>query len=196
MNKKNKILLTVLLLAFFLSFTGKTHASFLDDAVDKVKDFFTPDPKKELTIESDITLAPGGDVDKNGQIDAGDIVRFTYSIKNTTDQKYLEGTLKTNINRETINFIHNVQGTPSLEDNQKTITIPNLLIRSLGETKVSFDARINLYDDKDRDVSTQPEYLDKGGKSILKSNLKKIVGKKITSEKLKSIISGNTRGNN
>lgn len=193
--KKKVLLLFIplfIIVALLFSLTP-THASIFDNLADGVKNLFNKE--KEFTIQPNIALAPDGDIDKNGEIDAGDIVRFTYTITNTTDQEYSDGTLQTNIDRKALNFIHNVRGTPSLNDDGKTITIPNLHIRSLRELTISFDARINYYDDIDRNITTQAEYINHDKKSILKSNLKQIIGKKITSEKLKSAISGNSSEN-
>lgn len=194
MRKKVLLLFIPLFIIVALLFSlTPTHASIFDNLADGVKNLFNKE--KEFTIQPNITLAPDGDMDKNGEIDSGDIVRFTYTITNTADQEYSDGTLQTNIDRKALNFIHNVRGTPSLNDDGKTITIPNLHIRSLGELTISFDARINYYDDIDRNITTQAEYINHDKKSILKSNLKQIIGKKITSEKLKSAISGNSSEN-
>lgn len=77
------------------------QASFLD----AVKALFSQGDKKEFTIESDISLVPGGDENNNSQIDARDVVRFTYTIINPTDKSYAYASLKTNINRKQLNFV-------------------------------------------------------------------------------------------
>lgn len=123
---------------------------------------------KEFTVESDISLAPEGDGNKNGEIDAGDIVRFTYTLKNITDKKYSFGTLKTNIDRTQFNFFHNVRGITNLVDDGKTIIIAHARVNA-GETLIiSFDAR-TLYGDDDKQISTEAEFYDSDSKQIAKS---------------------------
>ncbi len=189
-NKKTTIPLALLLLVIYLFiFSPKpAQASFLSDIVDNVKDLLTPDPKKEFTIDSDISLAPEGDVDKNGKIDAGDIIRFTYKIKNVTDREYLFATLETNINRKQLNFVHNVTGTASLLDDGKTIIIPNYRIGANQASVITFDARINYYTDKDVSVATLPEFIDKDKNSVKKSDEKKISVVKIAKDKIPGMI--------
>lgn len=182
MNKKIILLATLSLI--FLLRAQTVHASVLDDfvnglkntvqgGVDGVKNLFTQEEdknvkNKEFTIESDMSLDPGGDVNKNNEIDAGDIVRFTYTLKNTTDKKYSFGTLKTNIDRKQFNFFHNVQGTTNLVDDDKTIEIANVGLNA-GETVViSFDAR-TLYANDDKSISTEAEFLDADKKSVVKA---------------------------
>ena len=140
------------------------------DIFGNVKDLFKPNAAKEFKVQSNIELVGDGDVNKNGQIDAGDIVRFSYAILNTTDQDYTFGILKTHIDRKQINFIHNVKGSASLSDNGETIEIPNLrMSSSLDPMIISFDARINYIHDKDIILTTEPEFISKENKSIVKA---------------------------
>lgn len=186
---KKKIFLVICLLSSLAFFTKpkSVKANFLDDIVTNVTDFFIPD-KKELKIDSSIALTPDGDVDKNGQIDAGDIVRFTYNLTNTTDQEYSFATLKTNIDRKQLNFIHNITGTASLDDDGKTIAIPNYRIGANQTATITFDARVNYYTDKDITIATEPEFVDKDKKSIIKSLKKQIGAKKIKNDKIPGMI--------
>lgn len=162
--------------------------------MDKVKDLFTPDPKKEFTIESNISLAPGGDFSKNGKIDAGDIIRFTYSIKNTTDKEYAFATLKTNINRKQLNFIHNIVGTPNLTDDGETIYIPNFRLGANQSSEVSFDARINYFSKEDLSIVTTGEFISENKKSISKSEKKSINALKMVKDKVPSFIDVKLKG--
>lgn len=153
--------------------------------VDKVSDLFNGNaPRKELTIESKIELAPEGDINKNGQIEAGDIVRFTYVITNTTDKDHSLGTLKTNINRKQLNFIHNVTGTVSLNDDDKTITIPNFNIAANQVITITFDARLNYNTVEDPSIATEAEFIDTDKKSVAKSLRKEIRAKRILKDKI------------
>ncbi len=184
-KSKRLILIASSLVIVLTAFPVTVHAFSLGDIVDNVKNFFTAKPPKELTIDSKIELAPGGDINKNGQIDAGDIVRFTYIITNTTDENYSFATLKTNINRKQLNFIHNITGTASLDDNDgKTISIPNFRIGANQIATITFDARVNYYTNEDPIIATEAEFVSEEKKSIAKSLKKEIKAKRMNKENI------------
>ena len=175
---KTKIVLFIFLLVF-------TFIALASSQIHGVKSLFNKDEKsKEFTIESNIELAPDGDDNKNNEIDAGDIIRFTYTIINTTDQAYSFATLKTNIDRKQINFIHNLSGTTGVSDLDDTITIPNIRINAQEQRVISFDARINYFQE-DKIVSTESEFVSFDKNSIAKSLRKEVKAKKLTSEEVK-----------
>ncbi len=171
----------------FLAIAQTTQAFSLPNLIDGAKNLLTPQ-KKELKIDSGISLAPEGDVNKNGQIDAGDIVRFGYTLTNTTDKEYSFATLKTNINRKQLNFIHNITGTASLNDDGKTIEIPNFRIAPNQIATITFDARINYYTSEDPTIATSPEFSDSNKKSILKALKKEIKAKRINKDKIPGML--------
>lgn len=190
MRKKVLLLFIPLFIIVALLFSlAPTHASIFDNLADGVKNLFNKgEVKKEFTIESNITLVPDGDMDKNGEIDAGDIVRFTYTITNTTDQEYSFATLKTNIDRKQLNFIHNVIGTASLDDDGKTIEIPNVRIAPNQTATITFDARVNYYTNEDPAIATEAEFVGNDKKSIAKSSKKEIKAKRINKDKIPGMI--------
>src|SRR5260221_91096 len=104
------ILISSLSLIFFFFFAVSSVKAFsFDDIVKSIQQVFKPPaktPPPALSVDSKISLAEDGDVNKNGQIDAGDTVRFSYTVTNTTDKDQTFATLKTNINRKQLNFIH------------------------------------------------------------------------------------------
>lgn len=165
---------------FFLQAVHPAYASIFDDLVNKFKKNVSPSSQGYLSMTSNITLARGGDFNKNGQIDAGDIVTFVYSITNTTKQEYRFGSIKTNIDRKKINFIHNLKGITSLKDTGNSIEIPNLRVTSsLDPMLISFDARINYIQDQDLFITTEAEVLSNDRRSITKSLKKEIKAKRI-----------------
>jgi len=187
MRKKVLLLfIPLFIIAAFLFSLAPTNASIFDNLADGFKNLFNKE--EEFTIQSNITLVPDGDIDKNGEIDAGDIVRFTYTITNTTDQEYSFATIKTNINRKQLNFIHNVVGTASLDDDGKTIEIPNFRIASNQTATITFDARVNYYTNEDPTVITEAEFVDDNKNSIAKSVKKKIQARRINSERIQGFI--------
>ncbi len=187
MKKKLLIIICLLSISFLLINPKPAKANIFDNIVNSVKEFLTPD-KKELKIDSDITLVPEGDVNKNGQIDSGDTVRFSYTLTNTTDQEYSFATLKTNINRKQLNFIHNITGTASLDDDGKTIEIPNFRIAPNQIATITFDARVNYYTSEDPTIATEPEFLSSDNKSIVKSLKKEIKAMRINKNKIPGMI--------
>jgi predicted PurR-regulated permease PerM len=101
MNRLKLFVITFLIVfgvtVLFVSSTSAQASIF-----DNIKDFFNQGEdknvkNKEFTIEANIELAPDGDDNKNNEIDAGDIIRFTYIITNTTDEVYSYATLKTTL---------------------------------------------------------------------------------------------------
>lgn len=157
--------------------------SKLKDGVEGVKDLVAPKKEnKALTLESEIKLAVDGDINKNGQIDAGDSVNFIYIVQNTTDKKYAYATLKTNIRRSSINYIRNVSGVTGLKDDGKTIEFPNLRIEPGMVKEISFEANVNYFTETDPTISTEPELVSEDKQSLLKSLKKEIQVKRIKKE--------------
>ena len=179
------------LTSFFLT-TPKAEAFSFGDIINGIKNVFTSQStpsQNEFTVTSKIELAPGGDLNNNGQIDAGDTLRFSYTITNTTDTTYKFATLKTNINRNDINFIHNIQGALSLNDNGKTVTIPNLHVFPQQTLATSFDARIDYNSSTDQVIKTQPEFITSDNKTVYKEQQEKqITAKKLGIDKEWSIV--------
>ncbi len=178
--------LFLLIISFFVVLSTQAQASFLNDTINGVKNIFIPE-KKELTIDSNISLAPEGDINKNGEIDAGDIVRFTYAITNTTDKEYSYSALKTGTDRKQLNFIHNVEGTTGILDDDKTLIFSNLRINPHEQLVISFDARLN-YSQEDKTITTEPDFIGSDKNSIVKSIKKEIVSKKLGAEEIKKRI--------
>lgn len=192
MNRKNLFILVPLISVFFISLaTIPVSASMIDDVINGVKQIAGHDDKKEdkkFTIESKVELAPDGDIERNGEIDAGDIVRFTYVVTNTTDNGYKYSNINTGIDRTKINFIHNVIGTTGLNDDGKTIVIANVRLSPQQILTASFDARINYFQDKDVSISTEPEFFSEDKVLVVKAKKQEIVAKKIDSDKVKSLV--------
>ncbi|GEM_PF-3414321 len=177
---KFKLLFVLLFTPVFLFvISSPIQASILDD----IKNILSKDSSKNLTLESSVVLAPNGDINKDGQITSGDIVRFSYVITNTTDKKYTYSILKTNVDRKQINFVHNLQGTTGFLDRYGTIVFRNLRIEANEQRTISFDARIN-YSETDRLISTQPEFLTFDNKSINKASRKEVKANKLTKQQI------------
>ncbi len=171
-------------IAFLTLLTPSVRAVNSNDILDQVKGVFKKETPKELVINSNISLAPSGDANNNNAIDAGDIVRFTYTITNTTDKNYSYVTLNTNINRNDLNFIHSLRGATGLSDTDGKIKLRNIRINSNEQRVLSFDARIN-YSREDKDISTEPEFITEDQKLILKSDKKSVSAKKLSDEEVK-----------
>lgn len=177
--RKNLKLLSLftLLLVLFAFQNQSAYAFDFSDLFTDLKNFINHTGSKpgNLTIDSEIALAPDGDINKNNEIDAGDIVRFTYTLRNTTNKSYSFGTLETNIERKQFNFFHNLIGANNLVDDNKTIKISNVRINPGEALIMSFDAR-TLYRENDIQISTEAEFIDSDHKSLIKSvKLEKLV---------------------
>lgn len=177
---KEKTLLLFVGLALFIElilvYSPRAYAFSLGDIVDQIGDVFssfTPDQKQDdkpsLTVSSQISLAPDGDYNKNGQITSGDIITFTYTILNTTNTSHTGVFLKTNLDTKNINGISNIHGTSGIEESENTITVPNININKNQKLTISFDAQINFNKDSDQLLSTQPVLISKDS-SILAEN--------------------------
>ena len=157
----------------------------MDPVIDGIRGLLeSQNQKKEVTVEGLITLASGGDVADNGEIDAGDVVRFTYTLKNTTDKKYTFGVVKTNVQRSQLNFIHNVVGVTGITESDGMIELPNTRLAAGQVLTVSFDARINYYQDDDKTIVTEPEFVDDKKNQVAKGDRKEIKAKKINADKI------------
>ena len=183
--KKTLVLFVALLVSVFLSVEGVKNV--LSKEEDKnVKN-------KEFTIESNVELATDGDLNKNGQIDAGDTITFTYSISNPTDKELAFNTLKTNIPRNALHFIHDIRGTSSLSDKNNTIEIPNLRINPYQDLTVSFNARINYFQNSDQTIWTEPELITQDKKSLFKGTRKEIKAKPWKNQLLPSSVTNKNK---
>jgi len=167
MNKKllTWVIISLILLSpLFLSTSKLAHASILDTILNSIKNTFSP--SQQLSISSKIDLAPNGDLNKNGQITAGDTIKFTYVLSNITGNSYSFATLKTNINTTILNSLSNIQGTTSINDANHTITIPYVHLNPDQQLTISFTAQTNFNKDSNQTLSTQPEIIDQNNKSL------------------------------
>lgn len=193
---KKRIILPVVILVIVIAGTLVAFSSnnpivyhkFINSVKYDVISFFAP---HELTVTSNIALAPGGDVNKNGKIDAGDSIRFTYVIKNTTDKTYKFVTLVPNVNRQDLNFIHNITGSTGLLDDGKTISFSNIWIEPNQIQTISFEARTDFFQDTNKKITTTPEIFDQNHITITKSQQVIANATGISQEKLKSLFKGN-----
>ncbi|MBI2011751.1 hypothetical protein HYS91_03205 [Candidatus Daviesbacteria bacterium] len=185
----------VVLLGFPLYFAPKVGAFFLEDlfnfTLEKIQEVLTPEsaPANNLTLDSDISLTPNGDLDKNGEIDSGEVIRFKYKINNNTNNEYSFITLETNIPRNLLNYIHNLQGSANLSSDKNTIVIPNLRINPGEDLTIQFDARVNYFTQSDETIFTEPKLVNKDKSKLMGSIKKELKVKKLKSDqKLPSVV--------
>ncbi len=164
----------------------KTKTSLLSEAIESVKRIIFGEDKKEiknLSLESNIQVVPGGDQNKNGIIDPGDEARFSFIIKNPTDNEYSFLNLNTGVDKKLVNFIHNYSGMSSVGVKTGKVIIQNIRILPGQESTLSFDARINLSSKNDIVLSIEPKLLSKNSTLISLSKQQKVI-KKISKEAL------------
>lgn len=193
---------SLILVTLLLVLTPQALAFSLPDLLKPVQDLIGKTPlgsnssDNQLTISSSISLAEHGDVNSNGQIDAGEIVTFKFTITNPTSEEYKYATLKTNIERGSLNFIHNVKGVTGIDDQDNNLSLANLRIAPSQTIEASFDARINYYSDQDKVISTEPEFLTQDKKSLLKTKREQIMAKRIDPQKIPSLTKLIKKGKN
>lgn len=174
--KKITIFLGLLIIVFLFSQNiSSANASIIDD----VKFLLSDNARGNLTLDSKITHAPNGDLNNDGKFDSGEIIKFSYTINNPTNKEFSFTTLKTNIIKGNINFVHDIKGVSSLSDKNKTITIPNLRINPGEKLEISFNARLNFFSDSDKLISTEPEIITSDKKSLLKSKRREVNARKL-----------------
>lgn len=195
MNKAKQLLFISLLITSFLLLplsSAPAHASVLGDIVngvknsvqngiEKIKDILSIE-SKEFVVDSKIELAPNGDINKNNELDSGDYARFSYVIKNQTENSFSFARINTNVKTNSINSITNVKGILSLESMKDTIVIPNISLTPYQLLSISFDARVNFSKDTDLPISTEVEFFDEKDRSIFKDIKKEVSAKKLNSE--------------
>lgn len=183
---KKLFIFSLIILSFILVPPHKAEASILDDVVNGVKKFIFGEEKKEvkrLSLESNIQVVSEGDQNKNGIIDPGDEARFSFIIKNPTDNEYSFLNLDTGVDKKLVNFIHNYSGMSSVGVKTGKVIIQNIRILPGQESILSFDARINLSSKNDIVLSIEPKLLSKNSTLISLSKQQKVI-KKISKEAL------------
>ncbi len=189
-KKSASFFIFLLLTLIVYSFVAKpAQANMFDDLVNGVKGFFSnnekPDNKdKNITIDSSMSLALDGDVNKNGEIDSGDTVHFAFQLYNPTDETLKFTNLKTNIDRKLINYIRNEYGITGFNDDGKTLEIANIILYPNQTVEISFDADVSYFSKEDKVLSIEAELHDKDQKSIAKALKKEISAKKLDKESM------------
>lgn len=129
---KRRFLFTssLLTLSIFLCAAVTVKANILEDFINGAKKIISPEPKGELKIDSNISFAKDGDLNKNGEFDAGDFVTFSFKIENSSDQEYPFSSLKTRIPSDSINYIRNIYGVTGVVRGENVIEFPNIYLNN------------------------------------------------------------------
>lgn len=123
-------------------------------------------PEGGVFVEGKIELAPGGDANRNGEVDAGDTVRLKFDIVNRTNQEYKFATLLTGLDRTLVYDLWNLSGASSLDDANNTITFPNVWIAPQARLSVSLDVTAQYFTEGEKRLALSPELLDREGRPI------------------------------
>lgn len=174
MLNKFKIVICLIMLSVVLGRAPQAGAFFLEDWLVSVKNIFTRPSPQAISLDAKVERKLTGDINKNNVVDGGDIVTFEYTIHNPTTKEISFATLKTNIPRKHLNYIHNIEGAMSLSDKNNTITIPNLRINPGQTLTIKFDARINYFTDSEKSITTEPEIITSDRKSLIKAKRQEI----------------------
>lgn len=126
-----------------------------------------------LTIDSSYSLTPDGDRDSNGVINAGDTVRFIFTVTNKSNQAARFNNLETGIPSKFAINTHNEQGFTGYVQNKETVTLANVVILP-GQTQIlKFDAQMPV-SDRQFDLPLEPKLISNSGAVIVKSEAKTI----------------------
>ena len=169
------------------SFFTYVNAQEGEGLLDSITDLLKKEPKKEITLDSSISLTPDGDVNKNNEIDGGDIVRFTFILSNTTDKRFLYSTLYTGVDKKQLNFIHNIYGTTGLDEEEGVIILSNIRMESESVKTISFDARVN-YSNEEQVLIVEPQLIDTDKKPLARSVKKEVTAKRNMPDNLPGVI--------
>lgn len=123
-------------------------------------------PEGGVFVEGKIELAPDGDGNKNGEVDAGDTVRLVFDVVNRTDKEYPFATLATGLDRTLVYDLWNLSGASSLDDANNTITFPNLWVAPQARLSVSLDVTAKYFTEGEKRLALAPELLDREGRPI------------------------------
>lgn len=176
---KNLKIVLILALLVFLPFSASiAQALTFDDLIESGKKLLGSEktPKgvddSKIEITSDIQLTENGDLNNNGEMDGGDTVRFSFVLSNGTDKPYPFSKLKTNIRRDAIHFIHNVQGVTGIDNT--TLELPNIYVLPNSKQMISFDAKLNFIEEEAESMSAKNIVIDEiTSQGILEDNKQK-----------------------
>lgn len=159
LNSRGKLLLISGLAAFFVAVVAW-------GAIRGSQNTAAQTSEGQATVEGKIELAPGGDQNKNREVDAGDTVRLQFDIVNRTDKEYPFATLATGLDRTLVYDLWNLSGASSLDDSNNTITFPNVWVAPQARLSVSLDVTAKYFTEGEKRLTLTPELLDRNGSPI------------------------------
>ena len=134
----------------------------------------------QISVEYDIELAEGGDYHQNGQIDAGDTIKFIYAIQNPTDQDYPYSVLQTQVLKENYLQTHGISGGSGLRIEDGKVEFPNLYLQNHSLTIISVNVELRYFHNDLREISTEPTLLSQEGERLFVGEKKSVSAEPIT----------------
>lgn len=123
-------------------------------------------PEGGVFVEGGIELPSGGDLQKDGNIGAGDTVIFHFRVTNRTDTTYPLATLQTGIDGNLLYDIWDLRGAASLSDDNETISFPNLTIAPQSRFTISVEGTLKYFTEGEARLTVSPQLLDRAGGPI------------------------------
>lgn len=120
-------------------------------------------PEGGVFVEGKIELAPGGDLNSNNAVDAGDTVALTFRIRNLTDNEYSFATLQTGVDSAMLYDIWNLSGAASLSEVNNTISFPNLRLPANSKQFVTVEGTLKHFTEGQHQLILAPQLLDRNG---------------------------------
>lgn len=123
-------------------------------------------PEGGVFVEGKIELAPGGDLNSNNAVDAGDTVALTFRIRNLTDTEYPFATLQTGVDSAMLYDIWNLSGAASLSEVNNTISFPNLRLPAHSKQFVTVEGTLKYFTEGQHQLILTPQLLDRHGSPL------------------------------
>lgn len=123
-------------------------------------------PDGQVTVEGGIERPAQGDLQKDGNVSAGDTVVFHFRVTNRTEAAYPLATLATGLDANLLYDIWNLHGAASLSDDNNTIAFPNLFISPHSRFTISVEGTLKYFTEGEARLTVSPQLLDRAGGPI------------------------------
>ncbi len=125
--------------------------------------------KVGLQLKSNIELAEAGDYNGNGSIDSGEMVRYSFTLQNTSAQSSRSVTVDTGILKADVLGIQDITGVTGYVVQDGKVRLTNIVVEA-GQTKaMSFKAYIVLTN-TDRKLIYHPALIDATKAKVLEGS--------------------------
>lgn len=159
----------IILVAFFVTRTRQEPAT---------TGYVTHLNQQGLSIDGAYTLAKQGDLNKDGRVDGGDKVTFTFNITNKSKQAARTVTLDTGIDKTKLYGISEVKGSTGVETADNALLFKNIVLLPNTTQNLSFEAQV-VRSPTDFGIHFRPVLIDPSNQVVLKGESKNVSVNKV-----------------